>query len=406
MPLHLLGKKSWNVYNTDNIAKVRHDEASAKAREEEENQRMQEVDAERRIQILRGLVVEPPAALPKTKDPKDRKTDSRRDTKRRRIAGEDDTDRDIRLAKDSSLQFPATVEPHTFLPARKSITDVPLLDQDGHINLFPEGRSSRQTQKNPEAEAEVAKKKREYEDQYTMRFSNAAGSKQDSEEPWYSSLGGLVNEHPSHDVGKNVWGKEDRGRKERERARRDDIDPMSTIKKGVEGLREVERERKRSKQERDKDIWNIGLRSGSKRRWEDPPIDLHELSLAASVRQAESERSTSHHQSGGTQQQSRGRHHSDRSYQPYHRNDATNSQGGNNDRHSTRKINNPASSFSKHCSSSSTENVMVKMRMERNERERKERLKTGTLLEKLRTDAQPGWERGARGRYSSQFTRS
>lgn len=54
MPLHLLGKKSWNVYNTDNIERVRRDEAAARAREEADEQRMQEEDAERRLKILRG----------------------------------------------------------------------------------------------------------------------------------------------------------------------------------------------------------------------------------------------------------------------------------------------------------------------------------------------------------------
>ena len=33
MVLHLLGKKSWNVYNTDNVERVRKDEAEARARE-------------------------------------------------------------------------------------------------------------------------------------------------------------------------------------------------------------------------------------------------------------------------------------------------------------------------------------------------------------------------------------
>ena len=33
MVLHLLGKKSWNVYNSENVDRVRRDEAEAKARE-------------------------------------------------------------------------------------------------------------------------------------------------------------------------------------------------------------------------------------------------------------------------------------------------------------------------------------------------------------------------------------
>ena len=54
MPLHLLGKKSWNVYNHDNIEAVRRDEAAAAARQEARDQVMQEQDALRRTAILRG----------------------------------------------------------------------------------------------------------------------------------------------------------------------------------------------------------------------------------------------------------------------------------------------------------------------------------------------------------------
>ena len=42
MPLHLLSKKSWNVYAPDNIARVKRDQAAAQAREEEEDRWLQE----------------------------------------------------------------------------------------------------------------------------------------------------------------------------------------------------------------------------------------------------------------------------------------------------------------------------------------------------------------------------
>lgn len=57
----------------------------------------------------------------------------------------------------------------------KKTSNAPLVDHTGHIDLFPEERSRAPIQKNEEAEREASKKKQEYEDQYTMRFSNAAG---------------------------------------------------------------------------------------------------------------------------------------------------------------------------------------------------------------------------------------
>lgn len=65
MPRHLLGKKSWNVYNTDNVERVRCDEAKAAEREELEEQRMQEIDAARRTALLRGETP-PPRLSPAT----------------------------------------------------------------------------------------------------------------------------------------------------------------------------------------------------------------------------------------------------------------------------------------------------------------------------------------------------
>ncbi|KAI9827138.1 MAG: hypothetical protein M1819_007029 [Sarea resinae] len=247
MPLHLLGKKSWNVYNADNIARVRQDEAAAKAKEEEEENRMQEVDAQRRMQLLRGeKPSSPPPAISTTPESLHHERAPRFDRagerKRRKLAGEDDTDRDIRLAKEAVTNGPATDESTVALTTKKKTSDAPLSDSTGHINLFPQEAQARK-EKNPEAEAEAARKKREFEDQYTMRFSNAAGFKQKLEKPWYSSVEDKNGDVLPEENGKDVWGNEDKGRKDRDMMRINSMDPLASIKRGVKVLKDVEREK-------------------------------------------------------------------------------------------------------------------------------------------------------------------
>ncbi|KAF7171708.1 hypothetical protein CNMCM5623_004018 [Aspergillus felis] len=254
MPLHLLGKKSWNVYNSENIARVRRDEAEAKAREEEEERRMQEVDAERRIQILRGerpsTPPPPPSAPSDTRRDRTHGEDAGRYRKRRRLAGEDDTDRDIRLAREDAQLMLAKREE---LAVSKT-SDAPLLDSTGHINLFPSETTQKPAEKNQEAEKEAADKNRSYEDQYTMRFSNAAGYRQSAGQmPWYSSSSRDVLA-PDAMPEKDVWGNEDPMRQERERTRLDASDPLAAIKRGVRQLKSVELERKKWNQERRREL--------------------------------------------------------------------------------------------------------------------------------------------------------
>ncbi|KAL4879698.1 hypothetical protein BJY04DRAFT_220036 [Aspergillus karnatakaensis] len=258
MPLHLLGKKSWNVYNPENIARVRRDEAQAKANEEEEERRMQEVDAKRRIQILRGE--RPPTPPPPLSQPSTSRIEKKNHSdhtgghrKRRRLAGENDTDRDIRYAREDAQL--ALAKREELVLARRSKNDAPLYDRDGHINLFPENKKDQiGAEKNPEAEKEAADQLRRNEDQYTMRFSNAAGFHQDiGKNPWYSSsqARGLDQETmPS----KDVWGNEDPLRGEREQARLNSNDPLLAMKKGVRQLKTVEEERKRWNQERSREL--------------------------------------------------------------------------------------------------------------------------------------------------------
>ncbi|OJD15480.1 hypothetical protein AJ78_04276 [Emergomyces pasteurianus Ep9510] len=269
MVLHLLGKKSWNVYNSENIGRVRRDEAEAKAREEEDQRRLQKIDAEKRIQILRGLrspsKSPPPADREKPTAPvergdKERERESRH-RKRRRIAGENDTERDIRFAREDAQRAQARRDEDIVLFRQPPKDDTPLIDDSGHINLFPEPAASHPitggSGKNPEAEADAARKKREYEDQYTMRFSNAAGFKQSLEKgPWYSSSTVDIAAQTAGDMlpSKDVWGNEDPRRQERERARIDTSDPLALMKRGVRQLRDVERERKKWEEERMREL--------------------------------------------------------------------------------------------------------------------------------------------------------
>ncbi|KAL9122613.1 MAG: hypothetical protein Q9187_000827 [Circinaria calcarea] len=258
MPLHLLGKKSWNVYNSANIEKVKRDESAAAAREAEEERRMQEVDAERRIRTLRGLPYE--SASPAEADSignisrNENGNGFGRERKRRRIEGEDDTNRDMRLANHNQQ---GSLKGSDGQLIWKATSDVPLTDRAGHINLFPVEGSRHRAPKNAEAEAEAAKTKKEYEDQYTMRFSNAAGFKQAvGRKPWYHDPA-TAEEQQEGAISNDVWGNEDPRRKEREHMRIVADDPLVMMQRGVQGLRQVEKERKRWREERAREMKDL-----------------------------------------------------------------------------------------------------------------------------------------------------
>lgn len=217
---------------------------------------MQEEDAERRIQVLRGEKPSTPPPPPRSPSPiarperKSHPDELGRSRKRRRIAGENDTDRDIRFAREDA-EF-ALAKRQELSSSRTS--DAPLEDSAGHINLFPSKESKRPVEKNAEAEKESADKQKSYEDQYTMRFSNAAGFRQAvGQIPWYSSSG-MDAMAPDPISGKNVWGNEDPMRKEREKSRMDANDPLAAMRKGVCQLKSVEQERRKWNEERSREL--------------------------------------------------------------------------------------------------------------------------------------------------------
>ena len=271
MVLHLLGKKSWNVYNKDNIDRVRRDEADQQAREEEDERRMQEQDAVHRIAILRGEVP-PPVTAPspppgETGSVRRSRDDDGRDRKRRRLRGEDDTDRDMRIAREDAAAGAAVREKLSHSERNGQDGDVSVTDHAGHIQLFaaPNERTLLANSRNAEAEAEKAKKAREIEDQYTMRFSNAAGYKQSaSSAPWYvsSSKQDLETQVPS----KDVWGNEDPSRKDREQTRLSSNDPMAFMRKAQSQLRQAETDKEKWKVQKERELRELDRAEKEERR--------------------------------------------------------------------------------------------------------------------------------------------
>jgi hypothetical protein len=282
---------------------------------------MQELDAERRIQILRG---ETPTPLPvedtltsNKESREDRSYGSGRERKRRNKTGEDDTDFELRIARED--QISASTNTQTQLVPRKE-NNAPLTDHEGHISLFPSSSSHPFVEKNAEAEKEAAKKKREYEDQYTMRFSNAAGFKQGLENPWYSKPTGAEGPEAVEETpGKDVWGNEDPRRREREAKRVVDNDPLAFMKKGAAQVRQVERERKRWREEKKRELRELEeaeRRKKRKRRHGHGEDDLENFILddpeKSSSRRLERERAHKHrhhHSSRSSHGKERGHRH-------------------------------------------------------------------------------------------------
>ncbi|KAH6851176.1 hypothetical protein B0I37DRAFT_353548 [Chaetomium sp. MPI-CAGE-AT-0009] len=252
MPLHLLGKKSWNVYNPANIARVRRDEAAAQAREEAEEQRMQENDAARRLAILRGeappLLEEPQhpnETLPAPPRGRDHDAHGPSHQRKRKRHGEDDTDFEMRVARERAAAGDRAARELATTTSSSTATtsSAPLVDSKGHLTLFPEPDTTpRPREGNEEAAREAARREREFKDQYQMRLVNAAG--RDGQGltdggPWYASAAAVAGEGAGASSGalvvpsKNVFGREDPGRGARAAARLDASDPLAVMRRGA-----------------------------------------------------------------------------------------------------------------------------------------------------------------------------
>lgn len=282
MPLHLLGKKSWNVYNTNHVERVRRDEADARAREEAAEQLMQEQDAERRVALLRG---EEPPALPALPDESHENSHAHgrrrhddgiaapRERKRRRLQGEDDTDKEIRYVRED-LETGSRARTSTEVQAKRS-SDAPLHDHNGHIQLVSAPEDERGRKAENRSDRAAKRKKDEEEQQHGMRFSDAAGHRKGTNRPWYAASDAPDNKNERKTTselvlaeaqGRDVWGNEDPRRIERERTRLVTNDPFAMMQQAQKQLKRSEGDREKWQAERDRELQQLQKDNEDKRR--------------------------------------------------------------------------------------------------------------------------------------------
>jgi hypothetical protein len=254
----LLGKKSWNVYNADNIERVKRDEQAAAAREEAAEQRMQEVDAERRIQQLRGLDL--PALTPDLgtePDAFDSQSHHSRvevkDNRKRQRSLENDLDAEKRYIR--AIHTPTSTLSGTL--KRSKHDHEPVIGSNRHTNLARISDKSCEQSSSARVEANSDKKHEANPEIFGMRFADAAGKHYSiNQKPWYDPTSNPARVSVDA-MSKNVWGREDPKRKDRDLARLTTQDPLSAIQKGVKTLRAVESERTRWKEERHQEFRDL-----------------------------------------------------------------------------------------------------------------------------------------------------
>ncbi|EXJ88067.1 hypothetical protein A1O1_04995 [Capronia coronata CBS 617.96] len=276
MPLHLLGKKSWNVYNPANIERVRHDEAEAQKAAEEREKRAIQDEADARIRLLQGKTTD------KATLERDGASDNGLDAdggvgvgvkesldisrikriQKRRLAGEDDTDRDIRIARQT--QQLASTAPKRQRVSDKNDDDISIVDANGNISLVPVPTTQQQEPKKP---------LRVEDDPYTVYLSHAAGrGKGAADKPWYSSTSDgnvLAGVNREMEESRAEWGDSSRRRRDRDAMRIAANDPLAMMKQGVKQLREAERLRKEWMEQRERDlreVEDLAARAMKKRR--------------------------------------------------------------------------------------------------------------------------------------------
>lgn len=259
---------------------------------------MQDADAARRLAILRG---ETPPPLPEPEQPADPsdKKHTRRDRdgtfggagRKRKRAGEDDTDFEMRVARERAEEG-ARVAGELAGPSgskrqkQKEREEVNIVDSRGHIDLVgppPKDAGAGGGDDRKETRQELYERRtRETVEKFESNYRNGVFAGQ----PWYEEAERrrpIVNalflnycraavaatdadrseaqreavreslrnaERMLEAPTTNVWGKDDPKRREREMARLDANDPLAAMRSGAKKVRDVLKERRKEAEER------------------------------------------------------------------------------------------------------------------------------------------------------------
>ncbi|EFX06694.1 hypothetical protein CMQ_7015 [Grosmannia clavigera kw1407] len=252
MPLKLLGKKSWNVYNAANIERVRRDEAEARAREADEDRRRKETESARRQAILRGeavpeedqTAISGPSGSGASSSAAAAGSQRPWAAKKRKRHGEDDTDFEMRLAR--AEMEPGSLEATGPVKSKSKsggAASRPIVDGTGHIDLFgeaPQPSGGGRQARGPPTDGALL----------NMRFADAAGYN-GSFEAWYAGGG---------DKAKRQQAEQEPRQQQQQRPRHPPLpssvlaDPLAAMRQGAAAVRALTQERKRETEERAADM--------------------------------------------------------------------------------------------------------------------------------------------------------
>lgn len=240
-----------DVYNHNNIERVRQDEEIARKKEEAEEARMQQEDAERRMMELRKRAVERQPGS------------GGEEIAEQGIPGEGGPSQRMQIL-DNVSHAPKTREHGPYqvddsallpsIPRRREGTLIDpqvhssLTDESGHINFFLENSFRSRGQSSRDKNQEHEKEKKEQEAKIAEQFTMALGKPADELKPWYVTLN-KISEKQERKTEKQLG-----VAKRRDERFKDKNDPMVMMKKGVRQLKDLEEDRKKVQTEQGSEL--------------------------------------------------------------------------------------------------------------------------------------------------------